>query len=177
MLSDRDLDLGPGWCKGKVVSEILSHITPSCKALSSKKLRAKIHVQFEKLKKTNKTQNKRWILIRCCYDLRIHLIRYGACDACIIIHNVTFPISRYALLVVDSATSLYRTDYSGRGELSARQMHLARFLRMLLRLADEVRIPRVVKFYAFTFFALIHWPSPNLHSQSPFFGGGIWNRK
>lgn len=39
---------------------------------------------------------------------------------------------------MDSATALYRTDYSGRGELSARQMHLARFLRMLLRLADEV---------------------------------------
>jgi len=45
--------------------------------------------------------------------------------------------SRYALVVVDSATALYRTDYSGRGELSGRQMHLARFLRMLLRLADE----------------------------------------
>jgi DNA repair protein RAD51 len=45
--------------------------------------------------------------------------------------------SRYAMLIVDSATALYRTDYSGRGELSARQMHLARFLRMLLRLADE----------------------------------------
>ena len=42
------------------------------------------------------------------------------------------------MLVVDSATALYRTDYSGRGELSARQMHLARFLRTLLRLADEV---------------------------------------
>jgi DNA repair protein RAD51 len=28
--------------------------------------------------------------------------------------------SRYALLVVDSATALYRTDYSGRGELSER---------------------------------------------------------
>lgn len=41
--------------------------------------------------------------------------------------------SRYALVIVDSATSLYRTDYSGRGELSSRQMHLARFLRMLLR--------------------------------------------
>lgn len=49
-------------------------------------------------------------------------------------------VCRYALLIVDSATALYRTDYSGRGELSARQMHLARFLRMLLRLADEVRI-------------------------------------
>ena len=35
--------------------------------------------------------------------------------------------SRYALVVVDSATALYRTDYSGRGELSSRQMHLARF--------------------------------------------------
>lgn len=46
--------------------------------------------------------------------------------------------SRFALLVVDSATALYRTDYSGRGELSARQMHLARFLRTLMRLADEV---------------------------------------
>lgn len=45
--------------------------------------------------------------------------------------------SRFALLIVDSATALYRTDYSGRGELSARQMHLARFLRSLLRLADE----------------------------------------
>ena len=45
---------------------------------------------------------------------------------------------RYALMVVDSATALYRTDYSGRGELAARQMHLARFLRTLQRLCDEV---------------------------------------
>ncbi|KAF2897652.1 hypothetical protein ILUMI_08519 [Ignelater luminosus] len=52
--------------------------------------------------------------------------------------------SRYALLIVDSATSLYRTDYSGRGELSARQMHLARFLRMLLRLADEFGVGVVI---------------------------------
>ncbi|XP_076314074.1 RAD51 recombinase homolog spn-A isoform X2 [Tachypleus tridentatus] len=52
--------------------------------------------------------------------------------------------SRYALLVVDSATALYRTDYSGRGELSARQMHLARFLRMLLRLADEFGVAVVI---------------------------------
>ncbi|KAK3733359.1 hypothetical protein QZH41_013685 [Actinostola sp. cb2023] len=47
--------------------------------------------------------------------------------------------SRFALLIVDSATALYRTDYSGRGELSARQMHLARFLRTLLQRADEPR--------------------------------------
>jgi DNA repair protein RAD51 len=52
--------------------------------------------------------------------------------------------SRYALVVVDSATALYRTDYSGRGELSARQMHLARFLRSLLRLADEFGVAVVI---------------------------------
>lgn len=46
--------------------------------------------------------------------------------------------SRFSLLIVDSCTSLYRTDFSGRGELSARQMHLAKFLRTLMRLADEV---------------------------------------
>ena len=38
---------------------------------------------------------------------------------------------------MDSATGLYRSDYQGRAELADRQQHLARFLRMLLRLADE----------------------------------------
>jgi len=52
--------------------------------------------------------------------------------------------SRYALIIVDSATALYRTDYSGRGELSARQMHLARFLRNLMRLADEFGVAVVL---------------------------------
>jgi len=52
--------------------------------------------------------------------------------------------SRYALIVVDSATALYRTDYAGRGELSARQMHLARFLRALLRIADEHGVAVVI---------------------------------
>ena len=45
---------------------------------------------------------------------------------------------RYALLVVDSATSLFRTDFSGRGELASRQMLLGKFMRALLKLADEV---------------------------------------
>ncbi|XP_070490343.1 DNA repair protein RAD51 homolog A [Chironomus tepperi] len=45
--------------------------------------------------------------------------------------------TRFALMIIDSATGLYRTDYCGRGELAARQMHLARFLRHLLRMADE----------------------------------------
>jgi DNA repair protein RAD51 len=52
--------------------------------------------------------------------------------------------SHYALLVVDSSTNLYRTDYSGRGELSARQMHLGQFLRNLQRLADEYGIAVVL---------------------------------
>lgn len=52
--------------------------------------------------------------------------------------------SRYSLLIVDSATALYRTDYSGRGELASRQMHLGRFLRNLLRLADEFGVAVVI---------------------------------
>jgi DNA repair protein RAD51 len=52
--------------------------------------------------------------------------------------------NRYALLVVDSATALYRTDYSGRGELSARQNHLGKFLRNLQRIADEFGVAVVI---------------------------------
>lgn len=37
--------------------------------------------------------------------------------------------------------ALYRTDFNGRGELAARQAHLGKFLRTLLRLADEVSGP------------------------------------
>ncbi|KAJ3218593.1 recombinase rad51 [Dinochytrium kinnereticum] len=51
---------------------------------------------------------------------------------------------RFSLLIVDSATGLYRTDYSGRGELSDRQRHLAKFLRVLLRLADEFGVAVVI---------------------------------
>ncbi|CAM0135781.1 unnamed protein product [Umbelopsis sp. WA50703] len=52
--------------------------------------------------------------------------------------------SRFSLLIVDSAMALYRTDFSGRGELAARQMHLAKFMRNLQRLADEFGIAIVI---------------------------------
>ncbi|XP_055587329.1 DNA repair protein RAD51 homolog A [Uranotaenia lowii] len=52
--------------------------------------------------------------------------------------------SRYALLIVDSATALFRTDYSGRGELNARQVNLGKFMRMLLRLADEFGVAVII---------------------------------
>lgn len=50
----------------------------------------------------------------------------------------------YSLVLVDSATALYRTDYSGRGELSARQMHLGRFLRNLMKIAEEFGVAVVI---------------------------------
>ncbi|KAJ3507855.1 hypothetical protein NLJ89_g6064 [Agrocybe chaxingu] len=52
--------------------------------------------------------------------------------------------SRFCLMIVDSCTALYRTDFSGRGELSSRQNHLGKFLRTLQRLADEFGIAVVV---------------------------------
>lgn len=51
---------------------------------------------------------------------------------------------KYGMLIVDSATALYRTDYNGRGELSARQIHLARFLRCLTNLAETYKIAVVI---------------------------------
>ncbi|KAI0094807.1 putative RAD1 protein [Irpex rosettiformis] len=52
--------------------------------------------------------------------------------------------SRFCLLIVDSVTNLYRTDFNGRGELSARQTHLGKFLRTLQRLADEFGVAVVI---------------------------------
>ena len=52
--------------------------------------------------------------------------------------------SRFALLIIDSATALYRTDYCGRGELSARQMHLAHFLSCLRKMADMYGVAVVI---------------------------------
>lgn len=52
--------------------------------------------------------------------------------------------ARFSVLIVDSAMALYRTDYAGRGELAARQIHLAQFLRQLQRLADEFGVAVVI---------------------------------
>ena len=45
---------------------------------------------------------------------------------------------------MDSATALYRSEYEGRGELSARQMHLCKFLRALTKLADTYGVAIVI---------------------------------
>ncbi|KAG9509472.1 DNA repair protein RAD51-like 1, partial [Fragariocoptes setiger] len=52
--------------------------------------------------------------------------------------------TRYSLIIVDSATALYRTDFWGRGELASRQQHLGRFLRILQRLCDEFGVACVI---------------------------------
>lgn len=52
--------------------------------------------------------------------------------------------NKYACLIVDSATALYRTDYNGRGELGARQIHLAKFLRALTNLAETYGVAVVI---------------------------------
>jgi meiotic recombination protein DMC1 len=46
----------------------------------------------------------------------------------------------YRLLIVDSIIALFRTDYSGRGELSERQQKLNQMLARLMRLAEEFNI-------------------------------------
>lgn len=56
----------------------------------------------------------------------------------LLIHMAAIMVeSRYALIIVDSSTALFRTDYIGRGELASRQNNLGKFLRGLQKLADE----------------------------------------
>lgn len=50
----------------------------------------------------------------------------------------------FAVLIVDSCTALYRSEFEGRAELSARQTHLGKFLRGLQRLADEFGVAVVI---------------------------------
>jgi DNA repair protein RAD51 len=50
----------------------------------------------------------------------------------------------YSVIIVDSATALFRSDYSGKGELSNRQIILNSFLRKLTDLSEEFGIAVVV---------------------------------
>ncbi|KAF9764107.1 DNA repair protein RAD51 like protein 1 [Nosema granulosis] len=52
--------------------------------------------------------------------------------------------SKYAVLIIDSATALYRTDFSGRGELGARQISLARYLRDLVNIAETFHVAVII---------------------------------
>eukprot|EP00483_Globobulimina_turgida_P002008 UN02010 len=52
--------------------------------------------------------------------------------------------SHYALVIVDSATALFRSEYVGRGELSVRQQTLGKFLRQLLQLCDIFGVAVVI---------------------------------
>lgn len=52
--------------------------------------------------------------------------------------------TRFALVIIDSCTNYYRTDYSGRSELFNRQTHLNKFLRALQRMADTYGVAVVL---------------------------------
>lgn len=47
---------------------------------------------------------------------------------------------KFKILVIDSIISLFRTDFTGRGELGERQQKLNQFLARLLRMAEEFSI-------------------------------------
>uniref|UniRef100_A0A7S0ZCX3 RecA family profile 1 domain-containing protein n=1 Tax=Timspurckia oligopyrenoides TaxID=708627 RepID=A0A7S0ZCX3_9RHOD len=47
---------------------------------------------------------------------------------------------QFSLLIVDSATALFRTDFSGRGELADRQQKLNRFMSQLMKIAEQFNV-------------------------------------
>jgi meiotic recombination protein DMC1 len=54
--------------------------------------------------------------------------------------SYNFCSGEFRLLIVDSVISLFRTDYTGRGELAERQAALAHFLRKVASLAEEFNV-------------------------------------
>lgn len=50
----------------------------------------------------------------------------------------------YRLLIIDSIISLFRVDYTGRGELSARQAALNAHLSKLTRIAEDYNVAVVM---------------------------------
>jgi len=51
-----------------------------------------------------------------------------------------FATGDFRLLIVDSLMALFRTDYTGRGELSERQQKLGQFLSRLAKMAEEFNL-------------------------------------
>ncbi|KNC98933.1 meiotic recombinase Dmc1 [Spizellomyces punctatus DAOM BR117] len=47
---------------------------------------------------------------------------------------------QYRLVVIDSIIALFRTDYSGRGELAERQQRLNQMMAKLMRIAEEFNV-------------------------------------
>ena len=47
---------------------------------------------------------------------------------------------RFALIIVDSCTALFRVDFAGRGTLSERQQKLGAHLSALIKLAEEFNV-------------------------------------
>ena len=47
---------------------------------------------------------------------------------------------KYALIIVDSVTALFRVDFSGRGELAERQQKLGLFMSRLMKLSEEFNV-------------------------------------
>lgn len=55
-----------------------------------------------------------------------------------------FESGPFALIIVDSMTSLLRVDYVGRGELSSRQQLLGQMCSHLIKLASEYNVAVVI---------------------------------
>jgi meiotic recombination protein DMC1 len=50
----------------------------------------------------------------------------------------------YALVICDSATALFRVDFTGRGQLADRQQKLGKFLSSLTKMAEEFNVAVVI---------------------------------
>uniref|UniRef100_M4B3V9 RecA family profile 1 domain-containing protein n=1 Tax=Hyaloperonospora arabidopsidis (strain Emoy2) TaxID=559515 RepID=M4B3V9_HYAAE len=68
----------------------------------------------------------------------------GNCIALFILHSQDPDQGPFRVLIIDSVTALFRTDFSGSGELSERQQRLNQHLVRLVKHAEEFNIAVLV---------------------------------
>ncbi|KAK9056499.1 hypothetical protein SSX86_023861 [Deinandra increscens subsp. villosa] len=80
--------------------------------------------------------HKKWGITQDDMDVVMSYIDDMEVPPSALVESWSTELKRFALMIVDSATALYRTDFSGRGE-AAHHIHLAKFPRSLQKLANE----------------------------------------
>ena len=67
-------------------------------------------------------------------------VQVGSHQSAHIFQNGRMDEGPFAMVIIDSVTSLFRVDYIGRGELSVRQQNLGQVLSKLMKLAEEFNV-------------------------------------
>ena len=76
--------------------------------------------------------SRRFVLKSSSWNTRNVFVQFGSHQSAHISQNGRMDEGPFAMVIIDSVTSLFRVDYIGRGELSVRQQNLGQMLSKLM---------------------------------------------